>query len=152
MNLLTIHFCVVPYNNDMFHISFNAGGLSVDNKMNFFLISSRAMSDLTFSLQFTVSHGPPSKIICKHGETEFIGERHSRQASLGRTVIRSRYISSSYPDMTSVTVTHTSPREPRTYTCTVTAEGRVNINSTSYDFDPKGSGTTWASITGECIV
>ena len=120
--------------------------------MNFFLISSRATPNFTFILQFTVSHGPPSKISCTYNGINFLGEFQSREYFLGRKVIRSHYINNSYPDMTRVSVTHTSPREPRTYTCTVTAEGRVNINSASYDFDPKGSGTTWASITGEWIV
>ena len=124
----------------------------MEEKMNFFLNSSRgAASNFTFTLQFTVSHGPPSKIVCKYNGTIFIGERHSRQASLGRKVIRSHYINSSYPDMTSVSVTHTSPREPRIYTCTVTVEGRVNIHNDSYDFDPMGSGTTTVSITGEFV-
>ena len=72
-------------------------------------------------------------------------------AELSREVIRSHYINSSYPDMTRVTLTQTSPRQPRTYTCTVTVEGRVNIVSGVYDFDNKGSGTTTVSITGECV-
>ena len=119
--------------------------------MNFFLISSRATPHFTFTLQFTVSHGPPSTIVCNYNGIEILGEFHSRQYFLGREVIRSHYINSSYPDMTRVTLTQTSPRQPRTYTCTVTVEGRVNINSTSYDFDPKGSGTTTVSITSECM-
>ena len=120
--------------------------------MNFFLISSRATPNFTFILQFTVSHGPPSKIICTYNGINFLGEFQSREYFLGRKVIRSHYINNSYPDMTRVSVTHTSPREPRTYTCTVTAEGRVNIhNASSYDFDPKGSGTTTVSTTGECV-
>ena len=44
---------------------------------------------------------------------------------LTREVIRSRYISTTEPDMTHVTVRlDTQPRVGATYTCTVTVEGR----------------------------
>ena len=129
----------------------HAGGLSVDEKMNFFLISSRATPNFKFTLQFTVSHGPPSKIVCNYNGIEILEKSESRLYFSGREVIRSHYINSSYPDITRVTITHTSPQQPRKYTCTVTVEGRVNIHNDSYDFDPKGSRTTTASITGECV-
>ena len=109
------------------------------------------MSHFTFTLQFTVSHGPPSTIVCNYDGIEILGEFDSRQYFLGREVIRSHYINSSYPDMTRVTLRQTSPRQPRAYTCTVTVEGRVNIDNDSYNFDPKGSRTTRASITSECV-
>ena len=48
-------------------------------------------------------------------------------------------------------VTLTAPREERTYTCTVTVEGRVNIGGGGYNYDPKGNGTSTASITGKCV-
>ena len=128
-----------------------AGGLLVDEKMNFFLISSRATPAFTFTLQFTVSNGPPSKIVCNYNGIEILEKSESRRSFSGREVIRSHYINSSYPDMTRVTLTQTSPRQPRTYTCTVTVEGRVNIDNSNYNFDNKGSGTTTVSITGECV-
>ena len=49
-------------------------------------------------------------------------------SDLTREVIRSRYISSTLPDMTRVTVRlDPQPRVERTYTCTVTVEGRILI-------------------------
>ena len=125
----------------------------VDTNMTFSLISSRdTETNIRFTIQFTVSNGPPSRLNCDYNGTVFLNKYNSRQnqPELSREVIRSHYINSSYPDMTRVTLTLTSPRQPRTYTCTVTVEGRVNINNTGYNFDPKGSGTTTASITGEC--
>ena len=47
---------------------------------------------------------------------------------------------------------HKHHQDNQEYTCTVTVEGRVNINDTAgYDFDNKGGGTTSASITGKCV-
>ena len=48
--------------------------------------------------------------------------------------------------MICVTLTLTSPRQPRTYTGTVTVEGCVNMDNASYNFDPKGNGTIQLSI------
>ena len=125
----------------------------VDTNMTYSLISSRdTETNIMFTIQFIVSHGPPSTVVCN---IEGLTKKHkSRQdpQELSREVIRSHYINSSYPDMTRVTLTLTSPRQPKTYTCTVTVEGRVDINNdTDYDFDPKGSGTTTVSITGKCV-
>ena len=120
--------------------------------MTFYLISSRdTETNIMFTLQFTVSHGPPSAVVCNIEGLTKIHKTRQDPSKLSREVIRSHYINSSYPDMTRVTLTLTSPvREPTTYTCTVTVEGRINIKNASYNFDPKGSGTTTASITGEC--
>ena len=129
----------------------------MDTNMSFTLLSSRAIeSDVTFTLSFNVSFGPPSMIRCVRGSnTELFDPVASRETvvpGLSREVIRSHYINSSYPDMTRVTLTQTSPRQPRTYTCTVTVEGRVNIdNFNNYNFANKGSGTTTVSVTGECV-
>ena len=125
----------------------------VDTNMTFYLMSSRdTETNIMFTLQFTVSHGPPSTVVCNIEGLTQIHKSRQNPSKLSREVIRSHYINSSYPDMTRVTLTLTSPRQPRTYTCTVTVEGRVNINNTyNYDFDPKRSGTTTASITGECV-
>ena len=124
----------------------------VDTNMTFSLISSRdTETNIMFTIQFTISHGPPSTVVCNiEGLTLPVNSRQN-PSKLSREVIRSHYINSSYPDMTRVTLTLMSPRQPTTYTCTVTVEGRVNIDNASYYFDPKGSGTTTASITGECI-
>ena len=121
--------------------------------MKFSLLSSRDVeSNIMFTLKFTVSNGPPSRLNCDYNGIAFLNEYQSRgnHPGLSREVIRSHYINSSYPDMTHVTLTQTSPRQPRTYTCTVTVEGRVNIVNGVYNFDNKGSGTTTVSITGEC--
>ena len=128
----------------------------VDTNMRFTLLSSRAIeSDVMFTLSFNVSFGPPSMIRCVDGSnTLLFNPELSRETvvpELSREVIRSHYINSSYPDMTCVSLTQTSPRQPRTYTCTVTVEGRVNIDNTGYDFDNKGSGTTTVSITGKSV-
>ena len=124
--------------------------------MRFTLLSSRANeSDVMFTLSFNVSFGPPSMIRCVDGSNtqqfDPVTSRGNGVAELSREVIRSHYINSSYPDMTRVTLTQTSPRQPRTYTCTVTVEGRVNIDNNNYNFANKGSGTTTVSITGECV-
>ena len=124
----------------------------VDTNMTFSLISSRdTETNIMFTLQFTVSHGPPSTVVCNIEGLTKIHKTRDNPSKLSREVIRSHYINSSYPDMTRVTLTQTSPRQPRTYTCTVTVEGRVNIDNSNYNFDNKGSGTTTVSITGECV-
>ena len=101
-----------------------------------------------------VSQGPPSRMSCYHNEVNFLTGSYSRQnpLDLSREVVRSHYINSSYPDITRVTLTHTTLREPRVYSCTVTVEGRVSIeDNNAYDYAPLGSGTTIANITGECV-
>ena len=70
-----------------------------------------------------------------------------------REVIRSRYISSTQPDMSRVTVRlENTPRVEKTYTCTVTVEGRINIDFGIYDGDVKGSGSSTVTVTGECLI
>ena len=53
--------------------------------------------------------------------------------------------------MTRVTVRlDPQPRAERTYNCTVIVEGRTNIASGSYDFDPRGTaGSSTVTVTGE---
>ena len=114
--------------------------------MKFCLLSSRDNeTNIMFTLSFNVSYGPPSMIRCVYGHNMHLFtpslSRGTGVLQLSREVIRSRYTSSSNPDMTRVTITVTQPREPRLYTCTVTVEGRVNINNDNYNFDNKGSGT-----------
>ena len=120
------------------------------------LLSSRdTETNIVFTLSFNVSYGPPSMISCVHGNSNLLFvpkvSRGTEIAELSREVIRSHYINSSHPDITRVSITVTQPREPRVYTCTVTIEGRVNIDNVNYNFDSKGSGTSTGSITGECV-
>ena len=124
----------------------------VDTNMTFSLISSRdTETNIMFTIQFTVSHGPPSTVVCNIEGLTKIHKSRQNPSILSREVIRSHYINSSYPDMTRVTLTLTSTRQPRTYTCNVTVEGRVNIVGGIYNFANKGNGTTTVSITGECV-
>ena len=133
----------------------STGGPVIDSNMKLYLISSRdTNSNIMFTLSFMISHGPPSTMDCYHNEDNFLTESYSRRNLadlLSREVVRSHYINSSYPDMTRVTLTQTMPREPRLYSCTVTVEGRVNIDNNNYNYAPMGSGTTTANITGECV-
>ena len=121
--------------------------------MTLSILSSRdADPSITITLSFTVSFGPPSRIRCTRDNTQLI-KNHIRDpsAQVTREVIRSRYISSTQPDMTRVTVRlDLQPRAERTYNCTVIVEGRTNIASSSYDFDPRGTaGSSTVTVTGE---
>ena len=105
------------------------------------LLSSRAANTFKFNLFFNVSNGPPSKIVC-------YSEAHRVKSSdIVHEVIRSHFVSSSQPDITRVTLTQTLTT-PRSYNCTVTVEGRVNIMSVDYDFVTKGTGLSTAMFTG----
>ena len=108
-------------------------------------------TNITFTLSFTVSFGPPTEIACNRNGMEFFSQLDSVEESavVSREVIRSHYINSSYPDMTRVIITQTTPRESRIYSCAVYVTGRTNFG---YDFAhaQMGSGTSTASITGEC--
>ena len=120
--------------------------------MTLSILSSRdADPNIEYSLSFTVSFGPPSRIRCTRDNIQLFNARGLEHYSdLTREVIRSRYISSTLPDMTRVTVRlDLQPRAERTYNCTVTVEGRTNIASSSYDFDPKGTGSSTVTVTGE---
>ena len=130
----------------------------VDKYMKLSILSSRNTEpNLMIALSFNVSFGPPSMIQCLKKNSEDylfdpISSRIGGLSELSREVIRSHYVNSSYPDMTQVTITsQTTPREPGTYTCTVTVEGRANINGDTYSFHNKGDGTTVINITGQCV-
>ena len=74
------------------------------------------------------------------------------EMQLSYNVIMSQYIDSSQPDVTHVTVRlPPQPRENRTYTCTVTVEGRVNISSGNYMPVVKGTGFSSVKLTGEGV-
>ena len=72
---------------------------------------------------------------------------------LTREVIRSRYISTTEPDMTRVTVRlDTQPRVGATYTCTVYVEGRGGdfiAIGTGIEIVPVKSISTTVTVTGE---
>ena len=118
--------------------------------MTLSILSSRdADPNIEISLSFTVSYGPPSRLRCTRDSSVLLNNRglHSR---LTREVIRSRYISSTQPDMTRVTVRPgPQPRVEGTYNCTVIVEGRTNIDFGSYDFVQMGTGSSIATVTGE---
>ena len=108
-----------------------------------------------FTLSFTVSFGPPTEISCSRNGNEFFTQVDPVSVSpctvVSREVIRSHYINSSYPDMTRVILTQITPRESSAYSCTVTVTSRTGISSSiSWSSVLKGSGTSTASITGEC--
>ena len=123
--------------------------------MTLSIVSSRdADPNIAISLSFTVSFGPPSRITCTRGSVKLFnnGDNIIRNPDprLTREVIRSRYINSTHPDMSRVTVNlDFQPRVGATYNCTVTVEGRTGIASGTYDFDPKGSGSSTVTVTGE---
>ena len=118
--------------------------------MTLSILSSRdADPNITFSLSFTVSFGPPSRITCTHNSSLFLSARDPNPLST-REVIRSRYINDTQPDMTRVTVRpDPQPRVGATFTCTVFVEGRTNILSGGYNFVQMGSGSSTVTVTGE---
>ena len=123
--------------------------------MKLALTSARdSMPELTFTLSFNVSYGLPSMISCTYGSNKDLFDpaatRGTGISELSREVIRSHYVSTSQADMTRVSVKISQAREQRTYTCTVTVEGRVNIdNDDTYNYDSKGSGSSTAIITSK---
>ena len=118
--------------------------------MTLSILSSRdADPNITISLSFNVSFGPPSLIRCNRDSVQLFNTRGPTPL-FTREVIRSRYINSTHPDMSRVTVNLDSqPRVGATYTCTVTVEGRTNIAFGSYNFVVKGSGSSTVTVTGE---
>ena len=111
------------------------------------ILSSRdADPNIEYSLSFTVSHGPPSKIKCTFGSNQIL----TSDTVISREVIRSQFVNSSEPDVTHVTVRPgPQPRVGATYICNVHVESRTNIDNIYYDFDDKGMGSTTATVTGE---
>ena len=108
-----------------------------------------ANPNVMLSFSFTVSFGPPSRIQCSNGLVQVFSVK-GLSSDVVYDVIRSHYINSSLPDMTRVTVRlPPQPREGRTFTCTVTVEGRVNIASGTYGPVTKGtSRSSTTTITG----
>ena len=115
------------------------------------VLSSRDTApNINISFTFNVTFGPPSRIGCFYGNEEIFTIRGFESPRLVTyEVIRPHYINSSVPDMTRVTVRlPPQPREERTFTCTVTVEGRTDIQSGPYNFDIKGTGSSTATLTG----
>ena len=108
-----------------------------------------ANPNVMLSFSFTVSFGPPSRIQCSNGLAQVVSVRGLRP-DVVYDVIRSHYINSSLPDMTRVTVRlPPQPKEGRTFTCTVTVEGRTNIASGDYARVAMGtSRSSTTTITG----
>ena len=118
--------------------------------MTLSILSSRdADPNIMYSLSFIVSFGPPSKIRCTSDSMQF--EIRGPDPRVTREVIRSRYINSTQPDMSRVTVRlDPQPRVERTYICTVTVEGRTNITRGNYDFVTLGTpGSSTVTVAGE---
>ena len=133
-------------------------GPTVEPNMKLSLLTPRhTETSLMFTLSFTVSFGPPTEISCSRNGAQFLSQEDSLSISpvVSREVIRSRYINSSYPDMTRVILTQTTQRESSTYSCTVYVTSRTNIGiggsyPSAYREVQEGSETSTASITGEC--
>ena len=125
--------------------------------MTLSILSSRdADPNIEYFLSFNVSFGPPSRINCIYTnmcENVMVRKNYSIDGiQLSYHVIRSQYIDSSQPDMTHVTVRlPPQPRENRTYICTVTVEGRVNISSGNYMPVTKGTGSSSVKLRGESV-
>ena len=116
-----------------------------------------AETNIMFTFSFTVSFGPPTEISCSRNGIQFFPRTDSLSVSpvVSREVIRSHYINSSYPDMTRVILTQTTPWESSKYSCTVHVTSRTNIGipgsgHSAYRTVQEGSRTSTASITGEC--
>ena len=143
----------------LFHFNLHANltGPTVDSTMTLSILSSRdAGPNIAIALSFNVSYGPPSRVLCERKDTPgaiaFVQLLNSRESlKLFREVIRSRYISSTLPDMTRVTVRpDPQPRQVATYTCNVHVENRINIHNSGYNIVGKGTyGSTTVTVTGE---
>ena len=120
--------------------------------MTLSILSSRdADPNIEYSLSFTVSYGPPSRVRCTRASSVLLNNR-GLDPRITRDVIRSRYISSTQPDMTRVTVRpDPQPRLGGMFNCTVFVEGRTNIASGTYDFVDKGSRSSTVTVTGNFI-
>ena len=115
------------------------------------ILSSRdTIPNVVFKLSFNVTFGPPSRLLCYHSSDSFAFFNSRDDPNLSREVIKSQYVNSLQTDMTRVTIKVDQPnREERTYLCEVTVEGRVNITSGIYAYDPKNTTTTTVTVTGE---
>ena len=118
--------------------------------MTLSILSSRAADpNIDFSFTFTVSSGPPSHLECKTGNTQ-VFSGGGQQTSVTREVIRSRYINSSLPDMTRVTIqVPAQPRIGRTYECIVSVRSLENIGRENTNSVQHGQGSSTITVTGK---
>ena len=124
--------------------------------MTLSILSSRdAGPNIAIALSFNVSYGPPSRVLCERKDTPnaitFVQLINHRESSkLFREVIRSRYISSTLPDMTRVTFRpDPQPRQVATYNCYIHVE-TCNVHKSGYNIVGKGMfGSTSVTATGE---
>ena len=117
--------------------------------MTLSLLSKRDESpNVHFRLSFSVFFGVPSRILCTRDTTEiYSGE--GNVAGVKYEVLRPLYTSSSEPLIdVSFEQVQTRTGAPYVYSCTVTAEGRRNIVSGSFNYDVLGSATSTATVTG----
>ena len=122
---LSCSIAIVSYHMSQSNFIFICvAGPTVDSTMALSMLSSRdADPNIEISLSFTVSFGPPSRVTCTRDSSVLLNIREL-DSRLTREVIRSRYISSTQPDMTRITVRPgPQPRSGATYTCTVFVEG-----------------------------
>ena len=124
--------------------------------MTLSILSSRdAGPNIAIAFSFNVSYGPPSRLWCTRNNFKspplYDSKYDDGLSSITREVIRSRYISSTLPDMTRVTFRpDPQPRQAATYGCTVTVESRKNIPDNNGYFDQIGGGsTTSVTLTGK---
>ena len=147
----------MPFDVFFFNLHVNLAGPTVDSTMTLSILSSRdAGPNIAIALSFNVSNGPPSKVLCERKDTpdasdfeQLINLRESPK--LLREVIRSRYISSTLPDMTRVTFRpDPQPRQVATYTCFIDVDTRINIHNSGYNIVRKGMyGSTTVTATSE---
>ena len=135
----------------LYFINLPLAGPYVNLNMTLSILSSRDVDpNIEYALSFNVSFGPPSRINCTYMYENIQQKFSVNEMQLSYDVIMSQYIDSSQPDMTHVTVRlPPQPRENRTYICTVTVEGRVNISSGNYMPVVKGTGFSLVKLTGE---
>ena len=91
--------------------SHHIAGPTVEPNMKLSLLTPRdTETNITFTLSFTVSFGPPTEIACSRNGAQFFSRADSVSVYpvVSREVIRSHYINSSYPDMSRVILTQTT--------------------------------------------
>ena len=102
----------------------------VESPMKMTLVSSRDVTgNVTFTLSFNVSFGPPSRVRCRVGNgaeaVQILFDDGGGGVDIVREVIRSHFVSSAQPDITRVSVSVSAPRGARTYTCAMAVSRRT---------------------------
>ena len=130
-----------------------AAGPTVNSSMTLTLLHTRDVGpNVQFKLFFYISFGVPSRILCTRGTASiFSGE--GIVSGVNYEIVKPLYTSSSEPNVIRVSFEQVQTRTgaPYMYSCTVTAVGRRNIVSGTYNYDVLGSATSTATITGECM-